>query len=136
MSRRIVITTMLLGLQLPVSLLHAAPAVDSLLQSYRQQGLTQFDPAAGKQLWTREFTNRKDGQSRSCARCHTADPRRVGSHLRTGKAIKAMAPSVNPARLSDTKKIRKWLRRNCKWTLGRECSAQEQGNILLYLKVL
>ena len=136
MSRHIVITAMLLGLQLPVSLVYAAPAIDSVLQSYRQQGITQFDPAAGKQLWQRKFTNRKDGQSRSCARCHTADPRRVGHHLKTGKAIEAMAPSVNPARLSDTKKIRKWLGRNCKWTLGRECSAQEQGDILLYLKDL
>ena len=135
MKMRFVITT-LLALQLPVSGAIAAPAIEGLLQEFRQQGVTQFDPAAGKQLWNRKFSNSGDGQIRSCASCHTADPRQVGKHVRTGKAIEAMAPSVNPARLSDEKKVSKWLRRNCKWTLGRECSAQEQGDVLMYLKDL
>jgi hypothetical protein len=60
----------------------------------------------------------------------------VGKHAKTGKAIEPMAPSVNPKRLSDEKQIRKWFSRNCKWTLGRECTAQEQGDVLLYLQGL
>ena len=52
---------------------------------------------------------------------------------RAGKVIDPMAPSVNSKRLTDAKKINKWLLRNCKWTFGRECTAQEKGNVLLWL---
>lgn len=44
-----------------------------------------------------------------------------------------MAVSVNSERLSDAKKVKKWFRRNCKWTFGRECSAQEQADIFAWL---
>ena len=44
-----------------------------------------------------------------------------------------MAPSVNPKRLTDRSKIEKWFKRNCKWTLGRECTPQEKGDILTFL---
>ncbi|MFK5970948.1 MAG: DUF1924 domain-containing protein [Candidatus Marithrix sp.] len=30
--------------------------------------------------------------------------------------------------------IRKWFKRNCKWTLGRECNAQEKGDILKFIQ--
>ena len=56
--------------------------------------------------------------------------------VRTGKPIKALAPSVQPQRLTDIGKIRKWFKRNCKWTLGRVCTPQEKGDILLFLKNL
>jgi len=42
-----------------------------------------------------------------------------------------MSPSVNPDRLTDSKKVNKWFKRNCKWTLGRECTAQEKSNFFL-----
>lgn len=45
-----------------------------------------------------------------------------------------MSPAVNPKRLSDPKKIEKWFLRNCKWTLGRECTPQEKGDYLTYLR--
>jgi hypothetical protein len=45
-----------------------------------------------------------------------------------------MSPVVNPDRLTDPKKIKKWFRRNCKWTLGRECTAAEQADVIDYLK--
>ncbi len=57
----------------------------------------------------------------------------MGKHNRTGKMIKPISPTVNPERLTDIKKIKKWLLRNCKWTFGRECTTQEKGNILLWL---
>ncbi|MCW8907187.1 MAG: DUF1924 domain-containing protein, partial [Sedimenticola sp.] len=53
-----------------------------------------------------------------------------------GKAIEPMAPTVNPKRLTEVKQIKKWFVRNCKWTLGRECTAQEKGDFLAYLKNL
>ena len=93
-----------------------------------------FSAQRGEQLWNREFT--VSGQSRSCTTCHTTNPSLSGKHVRTGKLIKPMAPSVNPDRLTDQRKIEKWFKRNCKWTLGRVCTAQEKGDLLEYLKTL
>jgi len=91
-----------------------------------------FSAQRGKELWNEQFT--VSGQPRSCATCHTADPRQPGKHARTRKLIKPMAPSVNPDRLIDQSKMDKWFKRNCKWTLGRVCTEQEKGDVLEYLK--
>jgi hypothetical protein len=88
----------------------------------------------GKALWNQERT--VSGQARSCASCHTSDPRQTGKHVRTGKPIKPMAPAVNSERFTDSKKVAKWFKRNCKWTLGRECNAQEKNELSIYLKNL
>ena len=98
---------------------------------------TSVDPSGftadrGKQLWNQKYT--VSGQPRSCASCHTGDPRQAGKHVRTGKPIKPMAPSVDSDRFADPKKTAKWFKRNCKWTLGRECNEQEKGDITRYLK--
>ncbi len=69
----------------------------------------------------------------SCASCHTADPRRTGTHAVTGKAIQPLAPAANPARFQDRAKADKWFRRNCNDTLGRECTAAEKADVLAYL---
>jgi hypothetical protein len=45
-----------------------------------------------------------------------------------------MAPSVNAERLTEAKKMDKWFLRNCKWTLGRACTAQEKGDVLMWLR--
>jgi hypothetical protein len=111
-----------------------AGPVDELLQQFQAQGAGGFTVAAGEQLWERKVINPKTGQERRCALCHTTDLRKMGKHATTGKLIKPMAPSVNPERLSDKKKIEKWLARNCKWTLGRECTAQEKGDVLTMIR--
>jgi hypothetical protein len=80
--------------------------------------------------------NAKSGTARSCASCHTRQLQQTGKHVRTGKTIEPMAPSVNPERLTDRKHVEKWLKRNCKWVLGRECTPQEKGNYLSYLQSL
>ncbi len=95
---------------------------------------TSFSAQRGEELWNRQFT--VSNQPRSCATCHTADPRQPGKHARTGKLIKSMAPSVNPDRLTSQKKMDKWFKRNCKWTLGRVCTKQEKGDVLEYLNSL
>ena len=109
----------------------AADAVGELQSRFRAQGAGPFDAAAGEALWNRKFTN--SGSDRSCAGCHTTDLRQPGRHVRTGKTIKPMAPSVNPQRLRDAAKVEKWFTRNCKWTLGRECTPQEKGDFLSFL---
>ncbi|GGX39808.1 DUF1924 domain-containing protein [Saccharospirillum salsuginis] len=104
-------------------------AVDELMAEYRAWGVETANPEAGADLWRRTFEN-----DRGCSGCHTADPARTGRHLTTGKVIDPMAPSVNPERLTDVRTIRKWLYRNCKWTLGRECTAQEKADLLAWLR--
>lgn len=102
--------------------------LDRLLDKYRSRGAGEFDAAAGEALWRRDF----DGES--CTSCHTASPRNPGRHERTGKPIEPMAPSVNPERLTEMRQMRKWLLRNCKSTLGRECTPQEKGDVLTWLR--
>ena len=97
------------------------------LDTYRHQGVEQTDAARGRQLWYAT-----DG-GRSCTSCHGEAPAAAGKHDKTGKAIEPMAPSVNPRRYRDGRKIEKWFLRNCKWTYGRECSPQEKADILTWL---
>lgn len=92
----------------------------------------KFSAERGKNLWNQKQTI--SGQPRSCASCHTSNPRQAGKHIRTGKSIKPMAPSVNSDRFSDPKMTAKWFKRNCKWTLDRECTVQEKGDLASYLK--
>ncbi|MEW8014505.1 MAG: DUF1924 domain-containing protein [Candidatus Sedimenticola endophacoides] len=110
----------------------AGGAADTLLQTYRDQGAGPFQAETGRTLWTKSFTA-KD-KPRGCTDCHGTDLTRAGRHRKTGKPIQPMSPAVNPKRLSDPKKIEKWFLRNCKWTLGRECTPQEKGDYLTYLR--
>ncbi len=124
--------TIVLSLILSSSLY--ASVVDELLTEYRATGVETFSAKAGKALWSQEFINAKTGKIRQCTTCHTADLRNEGKHIRTGKIIKPLAPITNPERLTNLKKTRKWFKRNCKWTLGRECNAQEKGDLLLFMQ--
>jgi hypothetical protein len=112
----------------------AATAVDELLSEYKQQGTTSFNATAGKNFWNQATRPSGAVTERSCASCHTQDVRQNGKHAITGKTIKPLAPSVMAKRLTNPTKIRKWLKRNCEWTRGRECTPQEKGDVLTYLK--
>lgn len=112
----------------------AADVVDSVLNGYRAEGASAFDGQRGEQMWTKTYMQEKLGKPVSCASCHTADLTRPGEHIRTGKVIEPLAVRANPERLTDPEKIEKWFTRNCKWTMGRECTAQEKGDFLLYIK--
>lgn len=85
-------------------------------------------PARGQRLFISPH-----GREWSCASCHGEMPTGMGRHARTGKAIEPLAPSANPARLSDPARVEKWLRRNCNDVLGRECSAQEKADVTSWL---
>ena len=110
-----------------------ADVVAALLQDYAAAGAGPFSAQQGEGLWHREHPG-DDGKRRSCASCHTADLKQDGRHAVTGKTIEPMASSVNPKRLTDRREIEKWFARNCKWTLGRGCTAQEKGDLLSFLK--
>ena len=106
---------------------------EALLADYAKAGAGPFDPAAGASAWVQEHSPPKADAPRSCALCHGQDLTRPGRHITTGKTIEPMAPSVNPERLSDPVKTERWLGRNCRWTLGRDCTAQEKGDLLRFI---
>jgi hypothetical protein len=110
----------------------ATPATDALFAQYKSAGAGNFSAEHGKQNWTKEVAS-KEGEKRSCTTCHNADLTKPGQHNTTKKVIEPMAPSVNAERYTDQKKIEKWFKRNCEWTWGRECTAQEKGDFLKFL---
>ena len=89
---------------------------------------TGFDSGRGK-----VFFNMKHGGEWMCASCHTDNPANEGKHIVTGKVIRPMSPAVNHLRFTETAKVEKWFKRNCKDVLSRECTAQEKGDFLAYL---
>ena len=111
-----------------------ASVVDEQLAAYRASGAGPFNAQKGEQLWRQEVMNAKDGRTRSCTTCHGNNLRSTGKHIKTGKVIEPLSPAVNAERLSSAKKIRKWFKRNCKWTWGRECTLQEKGDLLSFMR--
>jgi Domain of unknown function (DUF1924) len=115
-------------------LIASASVVDEQRDVYRANGAGPFSAQKGEQLWQQDVVNARDGRARSCTTCHSADLRSTGKHAKTGKAIEPISPAVNSERLASAKKIRKWFKRNCKWTWGRECTAQEKGDLLSFIQ--
>ncbi len=105
-----------------------------MLKVYSDAGAGPFSAEAGERMWTQKYSHGAAPLVRSCSSCHTTNLGNVGEHAKTKKAIKPMSPGVNAKRLTDTKEIDKWFKRNCKWTLGRECTLQEKGDFLLYIQ--
>jgi hypothetical protein len=110
-----------------------AGAVNERLAEYRRQGAAGFSAKEGEAQWFKEVADASTGKPRSCATCHGRNLSESGRHAETGKVIEPMRPAVNPKRLTDAKHIEKWFTRNCKWTYGRECTAQEKGNFLFFI---
>lgn len=103
------------------------------------QQLERFATAAGAPGQAergRVFFTASHGGEWSCASCHQAPPVQPGRHARTGKALEPLAPAFNPRAFTDTAKVDKWLRRNCKDVLQRECSAGEKADVLAWLLTL
>lgn len=91
-------------------------------------GFKDFSAARGA-----EFFKSKHGGEWSCASCHTDNPALQGRHAKSDKLIQPLAPSANPERFTDMKKVAKWYKRNCNDVLDRECTPQEKGDVLAYL---
>ena len=92
------------------------------------------DATAGAGAWTKEYPQTDGSPPRSCVTCHGRDLTQPGRHALTNKAIEPMAPLVNPQRLTDQAKVEKWLLRNCRWTLGRECTNDEKADFIAYIQ--
>ena len=122
----------MLALHTPLAL--GNDVVEALLKGYEKQGASAFNASTAQSMWTREFVDSKSGVKRRCSTCHTEDLRRPGKQAVTGKVIEPLAPSANPKRLTDPEHIEKWFSRNCKWTMGRECTPQEKGDFLAMIR--
>jgi hypothetical protein len=88
------------------------------------------DPARGEALWTETYPAPDGGPARACTSCHGKTLAARGAHATTGEPI---APMSEPGRYSDPAKVEKWFGRNCRWTLGRDCTPQEKADFLAYL---
>ncbi len=73
------------------------------------------------------------GKEWSCATCHGRSPSATGQHVSTGKIIAPLAPAANAERFTRPDKVEKWFKRNCNEVLSRPCTAQEKGDLLVYL---
>lgn len=89
--------------------------------------------AAGDAQRGGAFFTRTHGREWSCASCHGERPSVPGRHAATGKAIDPLAPSANPGAFTDTAKVDKWFRRNCRDVLGRECTPSEKADVIAWL---
>ncbi len=99
--------------------------------------LTQYQQAAGQnadRLRGQKFFNATASNDLSCASCHGTSPAQPGKHASTGKSIAPLAPLVNPERFSDSAKVEKWFRRNCKDVMNRECTPLEKADVVAYVK--
>jgi len=134
---------LLLVLLIPATLMTSVTAavaaaiptsLPELLDFYAADSAQPFDAERGKEFWLKK-TPADDGKMRDCTVCHGEKLSVSGKHVKTGKVIDPMAPSANKERYTDRKKVEKWFKRNCKWTIGRECTAQEKGDVLKYLSL-
>ncbi|HQS99054.1 MAG: hypothetical protein B7Y26_12205 [Hydrogenophilales bacterium 16-64-46] len=115
-----------------MSLFTASALADTpqqILAVYQQQA-GQASATRGEAFFHAKIT--RDGQTESCASCHTDNPKAIGK-TRAHKRIEPLAPVANRDRLTDPAKVEKWFRRNCKDVLARECSAQEKADFVAFL---
>lgn len=101
-----------------------------------QQLLQRWSAEAGKTANVNNgnvFFNTRHGSEWACASCHGTPPTQQGKHASTAKLIDPLAPAFNPKTFTDTARVDKWLRRNCKDVLDRECTSAEKADILAYL---
>ena len=119
-------TLFLLGIAFGPQALASSPQAE--LQRW-QQAAGQPGNATRGQV----FFKQRHGGEWSCASCHGAPPTLDSQHASTGKKIAAMAPALNAERLTDSNKVDKWFKRNCKDVLSRECTAIEKADVLAYL---
>ncbi len=107
----------------------ATPA--ELLAGYVAQSGQPANTAKGE-----TFFKASHGQEWQCTSCHGKLPTVGGRHASTDKAIEALAPATNAKRFTDSAKVEKWFRRNCKDVLARECTAAEKADVLAWLITL
>jgi len=87
----------------------------------------------GQAIRGQAFFTQRHGGEWSCASCHGQAPTAASRHVSTGKSIAPLAPAFHTERFTDSAKVDKWFKRNCKDVLSRECTALEKADVLAYL---
>jgi Domain of unknown function (DUF1924) len=111
-----------------ISLNALAVTPAELLVGYTSQAGQPADAVRGE-----AFFKASHGQEWQCTSCHGKSPMVGGRHASTDKVIEPLAPAANSKRFTDSAKVEKWFRRNCKDVLARECTATEKANVLAWL---
>ena len=108
--------------------------IDELKKEAKDQNpsFVDFSAKNGEILFKTENIG-KENKKLSCVSCHGSDLRQKAQNIFTGKDIDPLAPSVNKARLSDAKEVKKWLKRNFKDVFLREGTAEQKGDVLYYI---
>ena len=115
-----------------------SPAVQKYLSVLEKQSteanasFSGFSESRGKELYFASYPHPEEPTKRSCVSCHSKSPLEKGETL-VGKMIEPLAPTANKKRFTQIKHMKKWFRRNCKWVLQRECSAQEKGDFIYFI---
>ncbi len=130
--RRLLVALSLASAAVLVPLAHAADTTpaEQLARFTKQAG------AAGQAERGQAFFTSRHGGEWSCASCHGKPPTGNGRHANTGKTLAPLAPAANPQTFTDSAKVDKWLRRNCRDVAQRECTAGEKADLLAYLIAL
>lgn len=111
--------------------LAADTSIAPQLAHWSDQAGSAGDPVRG-----RAFFEARHGGEWSCASCHGVPPTRPGRHAATGKPMDPLAPAHNPRAFTDSARVEKWFRRNCRDVLARECRPSEKADVLAYLAAL
>lgn len=108
--------------------------LDGLLQEAKSSdaNFVGFSVKRGEEIFTSKHIGKK-GEMISCTSCHNSDLTKMGKNISTNKSIEPLAPSINPQRLTNVNDVRKWLRRNFKDVYLQEGSAQQKGDVLVYI---
>ena len=107
----------------------ATPA--ELLAGYTAQAGQPANAVKGE-----AFFKASHGQEWQCTSCHGKSAMTSGRHASTDKVIEPLAPAANAKRFTDSAKVEKWFRRNCKDVLARECAPAEKADVLAWLITL
>lgn len=114
------------------------PEISSYMKELEKQARQEdpsfkgFEAERGKKIFSEEQPH-KDNKKISCTTCHTKDLKKQGKNAKTGKLIEPLAPSSNKKRLTNSKDVEKWIRRNFKDVYGREGTAREKGDVLTFI---
>ena len=108
--------------------------IDELKKEAKEQNpsFVDFSAKNGEILFKTENIG-KENKKLSCVSCHGSYFIYKVQNIFTGKDIDPLAPSVNKARLSDAKEVKKWLKRNFKDVFLREGTAEQKGDVLYYI---
>lgn len=127
-----------IALLFSTSLMAASPEVVQYMNELSKTAKAQnssfsgFDVSRGKEIFTSTHTG-KQGKPMACTSCHTVNLANAGKNSLTGKVIDPLSPRANPQRLTSTKEVTKWLKRNFMDVYAREGTAQEKGDVLTYI---